>query len=204
MSSTNGVAGRSYSSNISFPVPVSCSTTQYLTTNLPTSLWNCAPCPTGGYCNANNASSILPVTGYWLGGFDSIKLPIFVKCEVAYACQGVDPITGLWQGSLLINNVSLAPGTLPTLDMLAAAFYSETSAACQPEYSGYVCQNCNEGYAKQRSGECSRCRVGIIVWIILVAGLLGIIIVCGGIVYFTLRSRGEPGRPEVALLKVIL
>lgn len=198
MSSTNGV-GLPQRSPVSEPVPVACSSSQYLTTNLALASWSCASCPDGGYCNANDASEILPLYGYWFAGFDGTGLPIFVQCIVESACPGVDPLSGSWKGSISVLNVTLTAGGLPTLQQVASA-----KSTCAVGYSGVLCQDCSQGYAKQRDGQCSTCREESVVLFILGAGLVGIVFICGSIVYFTLRSRGEPGRPEVALLKVCL
>ena len=193
VSSTNGV-GVAKRSSVSLPVPVFCSSTQYLTTNLATPLWACLSCPLGGYCNGNNASEILPLYGYWLGGFDSTGLPLFVRCDVESACPGVDASMGFWRGSAAISNVTLSSGSLPSFALISAAYRSGGASTCAAEYTGFVCQNCREGFSKSRSGICGRCRTGGLVWAVLIAGLIGIVLVCGGIVYFTLKSRGEPGR----------
>ena len=180
-------------------VPVTCLATQYLTTHLEPRQWECAVCPKGGYCNGNNASAILPLAGHWFGGFDSSGLPIFVACEIFLACPGVDAISGTWRGALPGINASALSGALPTLAQLVAA--ASSSSLCQPGYSGVVCQDCSLGFAKQSDGSCSSCPSDNLVLFILGAGLVGIALLCSIIVFFTLRSRGEPSRPEVALLK---
>lgn len=78
------------------------------------------------------------------------------------------------------------------------------TAGCAEGFTGRMCAQCADGFARSGDGGCSRCASRSVVWLAVFGGLIVGLVVLGYLVFSTLQARGKPNKQHVALNKILL
>jgi hypothetical protein len=75
---------------------------------------------------------------------------------------------------------------------------------CDEGYAGVLCHECVSGWARSGVAGCAKCGAPWRSWLALTAVAAVALAVLSFLVRATLRSRGEPSRLEIVMLKVLM
>eukprot|EP00516_Mucochytrium_quahogii_P005053 CAMPEP_0203756892 /NCGR_PEP_ID=MMETSP0098-20131031/10087_1 /ASSEMBLY_ACC=CAM_ASM_000208 /TAXON_ID=96639 /ORGANISM=" , Strain NY0313808BC1" /LENGTH=1421 /DNA_ID=CAMNT_0050648941 /DNA_START=878 /DNA_END=5139 /DNA_ORIENTATION=- len=178
----------------------------------------CQPCPEGAFCGYGNASTMLPLFGYWRTQWDPFR---FEKCVHEEACLGVtkensfllrDPeawelfVKDPWRRQqAVLKAVNGSSGG--SLDESVRVFIPPVDEMnkCAEGFTGPLCNECAPGYYPIGTGySCFQCdatarTVGFFILSVLV-GFCALFY----LVSRTIKARGAPRRREVMVLKIVL
>jgi len=80
---------------------------------------------------------------------------------------------------------------------------SSASGTCAAGYSGNLCNSCQVGFARSGTATCQECRGDGENSAALVGGSILALIMVAGLTFMTLRSRGEPSKQHVGVVKIL-
>ncbi|KAA0168540.1 hypothetical protein FNF31_00420 [Cafeteria roenbergensis] len=213
-------------SNWTEPIPANCRESQYLTTQLDSSEWVCADCPAGAYCGGTKALSLTGRRGYWRVPWSPAGIG-FRKCPQESACRGFDPSDARTPsvGNVTASQArrrSLQSGVQQrTLDELLGQLSPPTAVphsslgnkssdeGCETGYTGILCAECADGYARQGQHKCGACADTVLVLVGFVAAAVVVCIVIGVLIFGALqtgRALQQGGQPKSTMpaVKIVM
>ncbi len=145
-------------------------------------------CPLGAYCIDNTS-----IIAYDIVGIDAR----LVRPQMHYYRLPPD-----WEPNNLtfVRCFGTTKGKLDT----ACLGGRDHAEGCKSGYTGLMCGQCVDGWAKSDVIHCNECIKGTILGMALIAGVLCAAFFLGLMVYSVLRSRGDPSLVQTAILKIFL
>ena len=134
---------------------------------------------------------------------ECLACPEGASCGVgAPNASALSPVGGWWRMPWA-PNASAAFAPCEPLDAAGRSACLE-GGGCDEGYAGVLCHECVSGWARSGVAGCAKCSAPWRSWLALVAVAAVALAVLAFLVRATLRSRGEPGRLEVVMLKVLM
>jgi hypothetical protein len=151
-------------------VTSTCTSVEYLTTNLELDEWRCTLCPDQAICGGFSANNVTARPGWWRVPWSSTGLG-FAACDPPGACVGAESIRATITPAANTSTTAATGATIRTrqavLDASSAFLLdSQTEAGqlvpaemegCQAGRTGILCQACAPGYHADVTGGCAEC-----------------------------------------------